>query len=100
MADMPPRKAPKHANSPKVKHMGVFSTHLNQRFLLCGADFRWDPNDNWRFTFQEAFRFDEEGEDFYYKHTDVGVTYKGITNWLDVSMRFRGVFGTAIDNRS
>jgi len=70
---MPPRKALKHANSPKVKHWGVFSMHLNQRFLLSGVRFRWDPNDIWIFTFQKAFRFDEEGEDLCYKHTDVGV---------------------------
>jgi hypothetical protein len=66
--------------------------------LWTAAGIRWDPNDNWRFTFQEAFRFDEEGKDLYYKHTDIGATYKGLADWLDVSMRYRGVFGVASDN--
>jgi len=86
------KKALKYANSLKVKHLGLFSTHLNQRFLLCCACFCWDPNDNWGFTFHEAFRFGEEDKDLYYKHTDVGVTYKGNTDWLYVSMRYRGLF--------
>ncbi|UCG47036.1 MAG: hypothetical protein JSU94_16240 [Phycisphaerales bacterium] len=40
-ANMPLRKAPKHANSPKIKHSGVFSTHLDRRFILSGTDFRY-----------------------------------------------------------
>ena len=74
--------------------------------VCLGADFelwtvagiRWDPNDDWRFTFQEAFRFDEEGGELYYRHTDAGATYRGFAKWLDVSLRYRGVFGTARDN--
>jgi hypothetical protein len=67
--------------------------------LWTAAGLRWDPNDDWRFTFQEAFRFDEEGRELYYKHTDVGVTYQGLEDWLDVSLRYRGVFGAAHDNK-
>ena len=33
--------------------------------LWTAAGLRWDPNDDWRFTFQEALRFDEEGRDLY-----------------------------------
>ena len=66
--------------------------------LWTAAGVRWDPNDNWRFTFQEAFRFDEEGGELYYRHTDAGATYRGFAEWLDVGLRYRGVFGTARDN--
>ena len=40
--------------------------------LWTAAGIRWDPNDDWRFTFQEAFRFDEEGGELYYRHTAAG----------------------------
>jgi hypothetical protein len=76
LANIPPRKAKKHANSQKVKHLGVFSMHLNQQFLLFCACFRCYPDDNWRFTFQVTFRIDEEDKDLYYKHIGVVVTYK------------------------
>lgn len=66
--------------------------------LWTAAGLRWDPNEDWRFTFQEALRLDEEGRELYYKHTDVGVTYRGLSNWLDVGLRYRGVFGAARDN--
>ena len=66
--------------------------------LWTAAGIRWDPNDDWRFTFQEAFRFDEEGAELYYRHSDAGATYRGLAEWLDVGLHYRGVFGAARDN--
>jgi len=67
--------------------------------LWTAAGIRWDRNEDWRLTFQEAFRFDEEGDQLYYRHTDVGVTYRGLSDWIDLGLRYRGVFGAASDNK-
>jgi len=34
------KKGPRHANWPKIKSFGTFSTHLDQRFLNTCPDFR------------------------------------------------------------
>ncbi len=41
MADTPPGKPPKHANSPNRQHFGVYSTHPDRRFLLSSTDPRY-----------------------------------------------------------
>ena len=41
MANTPPRKAPRHANSPEIQYFGVFSRHTERRFLFSGAGFRY-----------------------------------------------------------
>jgi hypothetical protein len=41
MADTPPGKAPRDINSPRIRPLDVFSTHLDRRFLLRGAGFRY-----------------------------------------------------------
>ncbi|MCK4293567.1 MAG: hypothetical protein KAY65_10255 [Planctomycetes bacterium] len=40
MADTPPGKALKHANSPKIQHFGGLSTYADRRFFPSGTDFR------------------------------------------------------------
>jgi len=52
----------------------------------------WKLNEDWVFTAEEEFRFGDDAHDFYYQHTDWGLKYSGLTEWLDVGINYRGVF--------
>ncbi len=48
-------------------------------------------NEQWSVNFQEEFR--NEGQTgLYYHHTDVGLVYKGIADWIDLGLNFRKVY--------
>lgn len=49
-------------------------------------------NDDWKIKVEEEFRFGDSAGDFYYQHTDTGITYKGLSDWLDVGVNYRLVF--------
>ena len=49
-------------------------------------------NDNWKINAEEEFRFGDSVTDFYYQHTDVGLTYSGLADWIDVGVNYRLVF--------
>ena len=52
----------------------------------------WKINEDWKVKWEDEFRFGDDASDFYYQHTDVGVTYSGLAEWLDVGANYRGIF--------
>jgi hypothetical protein len=51
-----------------------------------------DINNNWKITFQEEFRLGESGGTLYYHHSEAGLIYSGLADWLDVGAGYRQVF--------
>lgn len=49
-------------------------------------------NKDWKVRVEEEFRFGDGVSDFYYQHSDVGVTYSGMVDWLDLGLNYRLVF--------
>jgi len=49
-------------------------------------------NDEWKMKLEEEFRFGDDASDFYYQHSDLGATYKGLADWLEVGLNFRLIF--------
>jgi len=45
--------------------------------------------ENWKIKLEEEFRFGDNAKDWYYTHTDAGITYSGLADWLDVGANFR-----------
>ena len=41
---------------------------------------------------EEEFRFGDDGGNFYYQHSDLGLIYSGISDWVDVGINYRHVF--------
>ena len=48
-------------------------------------------NDHWKFNIEEEFRFGDDASDFYYQHSDIGFSYSGLADWLDVGLNYRAV---------
>lgn len=51
-----------------------------------------DINKDWKCTFEEEFRLGDDGGHFYYHHSDLGFTYKGLADWLDLGFNYRQVY--------
>jgi len=51
----------------------------------------WKISDEWKASLEEELRFGDDSSDFYYQHTDVGVLYSGLADWLDVGISYRRV---------
>jgi len=49
-------------------------------------------NKDWKMNLEEEFRFGDDAKDFYYRHSDLGVTYSGLADWLDVGINYRHIF--------
>ena len=52
-----------------------------------GLDFNMDKN--WKVTVREGLRMGKSGDDPYLHNTDVGLVYKGLADWLDVSLNYK-----------
>jgi hypothetical protein len=52
-----------------------------------GLDFNLDKD--WKITVREELRLGESGDDPHLHNTDVGLVYKGLADWLDVSLNFK-----------
>jgi hypothetical protein len=52
----------------------------------------WEINKEWKAKLEEEFRFGDDASDFYYQHTDLGFTYSGFVEWVDVGLNYRGIF--------
>jgi len=47
---------------------------------------------NWRIIFEEELHFGDSGGDFYYHHSDFGIEYTNLTNWLDMGVNYRLIY--------
>jgi len=52
----------------------------------------WKANKDWRITLDEEFRFGDDGNSFYYRHSDLGLTYSGFAEWVDIGINYRHIF--------
>ena len=50
-----------------------------------------DLADYWKLAFEEEFRFERDATLFYH-YSDVGITYTGLADWLDLGLNYRQVF--------
>ena len=55
-------------------------------------------NDEWKLNIEEEFRFGDNVSDFYYQHSDVGFSYSGLADWLDVGIHYRAVLEEKSDD--
>ncbi|UCC21997.1 MAG: DUF2490 domain-containing protein [Planctomycetota bacterium] len=56
------------------------------------AGFDFDIDKEWTVTFEEQFRFGDEGGNLYHHHSDIGLVYKGVADWIDVGANFKKVY--------
>ncbi len=52
----------------------------------------WKINDDWKAQFEVEFRYGDNASSFYYQHSDLGLTYSGIAEWLDLGFNYRQIF--------
>jgi hypothetical protein len=55
------------------------------------ASLNVDIDKDWKLTVDEEFRLGDDGGNFYYQHTDVGLVYKNVTDWMDLGINYRQV---------
>lgn len=48
-----------------------------------------DINEDYGFTFSQEMRFGKSGSDPYLHNMDFGLVYKGLADWLDISLNFK-----------
>ena len=69
-------------------------------FDIDNGDLQWwtttgisfDLNKDWTVSAEEEFRLADGAERLVYHHTDLGFTYKGFADWLDVGLNFRKAY--------
>ena len=61
-----------------------------QYWSKAGASF--DIDKDWKFTFAEEFRLGNDAGDFYRHHSDLGLVYKSLVDWIDLGFNLRWVF--------
>ncbi len=54
--------------------------------------FSFDLNKDWKVTFEEELRFQDEGSRLYYHHSELGFVYSGYADWVDFGLNYRQVF--------
>ncbi len=52
----------------------------------------WKLGKEWKAKLEEEFRFGDNASNFYYQHTDLGITYSGLAEWLSLGLNYRHVF--------
>ncbi len=53
------------------------------------AEFSADLTKKWRATFEEELRFGEGSDNLYYEHSDIGMVWSGMADWIDWGFNFR-----------
>ena len=51
----------------------------------------FDIEKDWAVSFEEQLRLENDTGNLFYYHTDLGLTYKGLAEWLDLGLNFRRV---------
>ena len=52
----------------------------------------WKVNENFKMYLEEEFRSGDDGGNFYYQHSDLGLNFSGISDWVDVGISYRHIF--------
>jgi hypothetical protein len=62
--------------------------------MWTAVDLRWEISEDWTFTFEESFRFNDHASNFFEEHSDFGVLYRSLADWLDLGLNYRAVYDT------
>ena len=49
-------------------------------------------NEDLKIKLEEEFRLQDNGGNLYYQHSDLGLSYSGLADWLDLGANYRQVF--------
>jgi len=55
-------------------------------------------NDDWRIALEQEFRWGDNATNPYYNHSDLGVNYSGLAEWLDLGLNYRHIHEEKSDN--
>ena len=66
-----------------------------QLWSIAGASF--DVDKDWTVAVEEHLKFGQNAGHFYYQHTDLGFTYKGLADWIDLGFNYKQVFLKQLD---
>lgn len=61
-----------------------------QWWTSAGASFKLA--DDWKGSFTEELRLGDDGGNLYYEHSDLGFTYSGLADWVDLGFNFRLIY--------
>ncbi|MFC1704357.1 DUF2490 domain-containing protein [Candidatus Omnitrophota bacterium] len=66
--------------------------------------FSWKIDEEWKMKLEEEFRWGDDATNPYYQHSDLGVTFSGIAEWLDLGVNYRHIYeeksgGWKVENR-
>jgi hypothetical protein len=61
-----------------------------QFWSTVGASF--NIHKDWKVAVHEHLKFGSNAGHFYYHHTDLGFTYKGLADWIDLGFNYKQVF--------
>ncbi|MBN1354219.1 MAG: DUF2490 domain-containing protein [Candidatus Omnitrophica bacterium] len=61
------------------------------------ATLEWKAKKDWKLSFEEEFRLAEELTTFSYKHSDLGLSYSGMADWLEIKISYRQIFNISHD---
>ncbi|MHC4204526.1 MAG: DUF2490 domain-containing protein [Planctomycetota bacterium] len=56
------------------------------------AGVSFDINKDWKVAVEEKLKFVHDAGHLRYHHTDLGFTYKGLADWIDLGFNFKQVF--------
>ncbi len=77
-----------------------FAYHNRSCFAALDGDFQFwstavvsfDVNNDWKVAVEEKLKFVYDAGHLRYHHTDLGFTYKGLADWIDLGFNFKQVF--------
>jgi len=49
-------------------------------------------NEDWKCTFTQELRLGDDGGNLYREHSDLGFTYSGLADWIDIGANFRIIY--------
>jgi len=52
----------------------------------------WKINDKWKASLTEELRLGDDGGNLYWHHTDIGFSYSGVADWLDLAIHYLHAF--------
>ena len=71
-------------------HCWAYEDEGFQFWATASASF--DNGKKWKGKFAQEFRLGDDGGHLYYEHSDLGFTYTGVANWIDVGFNYRQIF--------
>lgn len=49
-------------------------------------------SDHWKMNLEEEFRFGDDAGNLFYQHSDLGISYSGVAEWLVLGINYRHIF--------